>query len=176
MNRITSLLTGTVYLSGPMSGVPKLNAPEFYRVEKILQDLGWKVYNPVRVNEETGMDSDETLRSEFMRRDVELLLKSDAICQLHGWQRSRGAAFEAMVAFELGLGFLNQSGEPIEGTSPLVELQRRADLAWADSEDWQSAFRTTQLPFAIAPEYKEDYRKGEKCPTCGMVKWNHRDE
>ena len=39
---------GIIYISGPMTGIQNLNAPEFNRTERELEALGWEVRNPVR--------------------------------------------------------------------------------------------------------------------------------
>lgn len=89
----------SVYLSGPMSGVPDFNHPEFNEIAERWRTSGWYVINPAEVlNGETHHS-----RPMYMRRDIENLLTVDAIAMLPGWRNSQGARFELLVAQELGL-------------------------------------------------------------------------
>ena len=43
-----------VYIAGPMRGIPELNFPEFYRIEKLWKDMGWDVVNPAQMDKDHG--------------------------------------------------------------------------------------------------------------------------
>ena len=88
-----------IYISGPMTGLPDHNYPAFNAAEAQWEARGWTVRNPAR---NFGGDENRK-REEYMRLDFEHLLEVDAIALLPGWQDSRGARAEIVVALELGL-------------------------------------------------------------------------
>jgi hypothetical protein len=49
-----------------------------------------------------SLDSKEHLRS-CMKRDLDAIMKSDALVMLHGWETSEGARVEHALAVYLGL-------------------------------------------------------------------------
>ena len=95
-------LNGTakrIYISGPMTGVPEHNFPAFFAAEERLKQAGFQPLNPAR---NFGGQTDRP-RADYIRADLELLLQCDGIAMLPGWQKSRGAKLEYMIAWELGL-------------------------------------------------------------------------
>jgi len=92
----------TIYIAGPMSGLPEHNYPAFYAAEKKLVNLGHHVINPARLDDESG----ETARTWdwYLRRDLQAMLGSaDVVVLLPGWESSRGAMLERYVALTLGM-------------------------------------------------------------------------
>ena len=91
-----------IYISGPMSGVPREKYLEmFRRAEQSLRAQGYtKVVNPIRV---------WACRWPWLYRlvgyrltllyDLWLLTRCDLIYKLPGWQESRGANIESCVAY-----------------------------------------------------------------------------
>lgn len=88
-----------VYLAGPMSGYKDFNFPAFHAAADEWRQAGWDVLNPA---ETFGGDTSRTY-ADYMREDLALLLKADAIAFLPGWRQSKGAMFEHGVAMMLGL-------------------------------------------------------------------------
>jgi len=89
----------TLYLSGPMTGLPAYNYPAFHAAAKHLRGLGYFVLNPAE-----SYDGDTTRRREdYMRKDIEMLLQADMVALLPGWENSKGVAVELAVATSLGL-------------------------------------------------------------------------
>lgn len=89
----------SVYLSGPMTGIPDFNFPEFHARAEQWRRAGWYVVNPA---ESFGGDQNLPLETYF-RQDCAHLLEVDAIAMLPGWQASSGARFELLVAQKIGL-------------------------------------------------------------------------
>lgn len=107
------------YLSGPMTGKPDYNFPEFNRVAQSLRDQGHTVFNPAEnFNGRTDLP-----RETYMRADIEALLKSKAIYLLDGWEESKGASTELLVALELGLEATDDRGRPVK----LVSFEGQAE-------------------------------------------------
>ena len=94
--------TKRIYISGPMSGVPREQYLEmFRRAEQSLRSNGYtKVVNPIRV---------WVCRWPWLYRivgyrltllyDLWLLTRCDLIYKLPGWRDSRGANIESCVAY-----------------------------------------------------------------------------
>ncbi len=74
----------TIYISGPMSGLPDFNFPAFYAEAARLEALGCDVVNPATINPETSLSW-----CECMRRDIAALVFCDAVQLLPGWQKSQ---------------------------------------------------------------------------------------
>ncbi|MGD9126060.1 MAG: DUF4406 domain-containing protein [Planctomycetia bacterium] len=89
----------TIYISGPMTGMPNHNFEWFHDAEEQFTRHGWKVINPAN---NFGGRSDLP-REDYMRTDFVAIAKADAIAMLPGWQKSRGATAEYLVAIECGL-------------------------------------------------------------------------
>ena len=91
-----------VYISGPMSGVPRDQYMElFKRAEQSLRDQGYRnILNPINV---------WSCRWPWLYRivgyrltllyDLWLLMRCDQIYKLPGWRDSKGANIESCVAF-----------------------------------------------------------------------------
>ncbi|AOK00370.1 DUF4406 domain-containing protein [Burkholderia vietnamiensis] len=87
-----------LYLAGPMSGYPELNFPAFNAEASRLRGLGFQIVNPAEINANSGADW-----LSCMRADIKQLVDCDGIALLPGWERSRGANVEHVVARGLGL-------------------------------------------------------------------------
>lgn len=89
----------SVYLSGPMTGLPEYNYPAFNAAARRLRSMGYFVFNPAE-----SFDGDTSRpREDYMRKDIEMLLQADMVALLPGWERSKGVAVELAVATSLGL-------------------------------------------------------------------------
>lgn len=101
----------SIYIAGPMSGIPEFNFPAFHHAEEMLRTKGWDVFNPAKkelertLNDEAYKHGDAELAGEtgFSFRDAYLwdvtkVVKSDGIYMLKGWQYSPGASGEHAVA------------------------------------------------------------------------------
>ena len=90
-----------VYVAGPMTGLPESNYPAFNAAAERLRSKGWHVENPAE-NPAPHVDAacDWTA---YMRMGVSQLMTCHAIYLLPGWQQSKGASLEYMVAKQLGL-------------------------------------------------------------------------
>lgn len=96
-----------IYIYGPMRGIPRFNFQAFFAEELRLNDAGFDVYNPARVDmEEDGFDPDNPHPREMMHyvsRDLRGLEKCTGMSGLKGWEDSRGAYAEHHVGAWMGL-------------------------------------------------------------------------
>ncbi|WP_300707282.1 DUF4406 domain-containing protein [uncultured Desulfovibrio sp.] len=88
----------TIYLSGPMSGLPENNYPAFHAAAASLRRRGLRVENPA----ENTAPPDESWQG-YMRLALVQLARCDAVALLPGWRQSRGARLEHCIARRLGL-------------------------------------------------------------------------
>lgn len=97
-----------VYLAGPMSGVPDFNFPAFMDAAKQLRAEGHEVFNPAEEDLRVWGDL-ETVRKkanyrDCLRLDLNWILDhAEVIALLPGWEASRGANIELLLARVLGL-------------------------------------------------------------------------
>jgi nucleoside 2-deoxyribosyltransferase len=92
----------TIYLAGPMRGLPEYNFPAFHAAAADLRERGYEVWSPAEHDETEGFvpttgEGLKTLR-EYMQTDIPQVLASDALVVLTGWEASTGARLEVHVA------------------------------------------------------------------------------
>ena len=87
-----------VYISGPMTGLPEYNYPAFNAAEKELRDDGHEPINPARHGFIGGYEW-----ADYMRLALVDLSRAEAIHLLDGWENSRGARLERLIANCLGI-------------------------------------------------------------------------
>ena len=104
----------TIYLSGPMTGLPQFNYPTFYAAAAKLRALGYVVENSAE-NPEPLCKS----WAGYMRLALAQLVRCEIIVRLPGWQNSRGAVIESSISRILGMdvqdytSFIAGAGESI---------------------------------------------------------------
>lgn len=84
-----------LYLAGPITGVDGFEAL-FGLAEDELVRHGYVVRNPCKVESQTSWEA-------YMRVTMLLLLQSEGLATMDGWERSRGAAFEVYAACQFGM-------------------------------------------------------------------------
>lgn len=93
-----------IYISGPMTGIPEYNRPEFNRHATKLRNEGHSVFNPAECKIPDGKP--ETWEN-YMREDIRMLSECDTIALLPGWEKSRGASIELFIATTIGLSVIH---------------------------------------------------------------------
>lgn len=92
----------TVYIAGPMTGLPKQNYPAFNAAAARLRALGYEVLNPVDSEAENHKKGPQS-HAWYMRRAVRMVSHADGIALLPGWEKSAGAALEVQIGRALEL-------------------------------------------------------------------------
>ena len=90
----------TIYISGPISGLPDGNRPAFAEMAVTWRSKGWEVVNPHELFREVFRP---LTWEDYMRDDLTALLTCTHIVMLPGWEQSRGARLEKYVAEHLGM-------------------------------------------------------------------------
>lgn len=89
----------SIYICGPMSGLPDLNFPAFYAAEDQLKRAGYAVLNPA---DRAGRVKNQPWEW-YLRRGILDVCRADGIALLPGWENSRGAQLEMHVANQLAM-------------------------------------------------------------------------
>jgi hypothetical protein len=88
----------SLYIAGPMTGLPEFNYPAFNEAAAELRARNYAVENPA----ENPPPVDGSWAG-YMRMSVQQILSVDAIATLPGWDTSRGASLEVYLATQLGI-------------------------------------------------------------------------
>ncbi|WP_181799332.1 DUF4406 domain-containing protein [Kitasatospora acidiphila] len=147
-----------VYISGPMRGLPNFNYDLFNSVADSLRQSGMVVLNPAE-----NFDGDQSREiSEYIRADVQMLLKASMIFLLPGWQDSEGARLEYLVAKALGLEIVHHADadptEPAEMTAARIVRNGERQAVYGHPSDdfrrtakeWSAVFGREVQPLEVA--------------------------
>jgi peptidoglycan hydrolase CwlO-like protein len=96
----------TIYISGAMSGHPEYNAPLFKEVAEHFTKLNFNVFNP----HDNFVGQPDVSYEEHFKEDVVELLYCTHIHMLPGWEKSKGAYAEYLLAKRIGLIFVDRTG------------------------------------------------------------------
>ncbi len=142
-----------IYIAGPMTGLVEHNFPAFHAAADRLRRAGWDAVNPAE-----NFDGRTDLpRETYLRADVALLVGCDAVAMLAGWEDSRGAKLEYLLARELGMPVLDaKTLQPLENAPvPLVHLHRLR-IRWEESGEAPEAI-LDEAKRITASDRQEDY-------------------
>lgn len=89
----------TIYIAGPMTGLPDWNYPVFHAAADELREMGYKVLNPA---EHFGGATDR-MRKEYLRSALNAVTRADIVALLPGWETSEGVIRELQVADALDI-------------------------------------------------------------------------
>jgi len=142
-----------IYIAGPMTGLAEHNFPAFHAAADRLRQAGWDAVNPA---ENFGGRTDLP-RESYLRADVALLVGCDAVAMLPGWEDSRGAKLEYLLARELGLLVLDaETLRPLQSAPvPLVHLHRLR-IRWEESSQTPEPI-LDEAKRITASDRQEDY-------------------
>lgn len=101
----------TVFIAGPMTGLPEYNYPLFHRVGERLEEYGFDVRSGAhdyctggRKHKRTPPDpKNADDHGYYLRESLRELLLSDVYLTLPGWEDSKGAQMEVQVAKAIGM-------------------------------------------------------------------------
>lgn len=103
-----------IYIAGPMSGYEEHNKDSFLKAERLLIKKGYEVISPRLISEEVREKVESPGFEDYMRRDLEQLIKCDIIYLLEGWGKSKGAWLEYQVAKGLGMSIMFEGDEVVQ--------------------------------------------------------------
>ena len=135
----------SIYIAGPMRGLPEYNYPAFNRAANLFRRYQWDVVNPVEVNHGPG-DTGSYTPEHYVRNDLREMINCTAIALLPGWENSTGARCEVSVAVTLGMRFFNASTADEIAPPRIVHIRGgydegdrcdSLDLLAQEIRDWQ---------------------------------------
>lgn len=92
--------TQTVYLSGPMTGLPDYNREAFNMRAEAFKQQDYTVRNPADISITHGTDKAYTF---YLKRALRMMLEADVVYVFGDWHKSKGCWFELWVAETLGM-------------------------------------------------------------------------
>lgn len=92
----------TIYIAGPMTGLPDYNYPAFNQAAADLRAAGYTVLNPTLDRKSPNEDPPGMTWVDYLRAAIVMVAKADGIALLPGWENSKGARLELHIAGELG--------------------------------------------------------------------------
>ena len=110
----------TIYLSGPITGMPNNNYRAFAMLQEQIEALGHKVINPHELFE--AVDTTGFEWEDYMRGCIIGMMQADLVITLSDWDKSKGARIEVDLARNLSMpvehyvNFLHRNGivEPVQ--------------------------------------------------------------
>lgn len=109
--QLKDLISKTVYISGPMSGLDDFGSKDFYDMETKLRAFGFSsIKNPVHIGELYGYDKPHNF---YMKKAISMLLEADLIYVFGNYTKSKGVALEIDIAQKLGIPVFYQEYEHI---------------------------------------------------------------
>jgi hypothetical protein len=88
-----------IYIAGPMTGLPEWNFPAFNQAAADLIAVGHHPLNPAS----SFGGCPDFPREAYVRENLQMLLRADAVALLPGWSKSAGTMVELQIARELNL-------------------------------------------------------------------------
>jgi hypothetical protein len=93
----------TLYVAGPMTGLPEFNYPAFVAAAADLRRAGYAVLCPVDSEKHNPTPGTPQSWEWYMRHALRMVLNADGIATLPDWESSRGARVEVDLAQHLGM-------------------------------------------------------------------------
>lgn len=91
---------GTIYIAGPMTGLPEWNREAFIHADMFLTSLGKTVISPIRM--QPVFIPERIAHEQYMKICLAMIDAAEAIYFLTGWELSKGATAEHKYAFKNG--------------------------------------------------------------------------
>jgi hypothetical protein len=140
----------TVYIAGPMTGYEHYNADEFERAADDWNASGFKAVTPFDANSRVwrrhyGRDFNprvdvcdwgDPILAEMLAEDFAVLCSADRIALLYGWEKSKGARSEVLIAANLG--------KPIYHAVTFDRIDLTATVALSIEQPKESALQEAQ--------------------------------
>ena len=105
----------TIYIAGPIRGLPDNNSSAFNEANDKLRTEGWHAIDPFDFTAALGgvndVQSNPRLLRAVMDAELAAIPHLDTIYLLRGWERSEGARAELKVAIENGKQILLEGAE-----------------------------------------------------------------
>jgi len=92
----------SIYVSGPITNTAN-HVKEFKEAVEYLKQQGRKPLDPLQIKPSQEMLSQSAEWAYYMKAAIKMLMEADGIYMLDGWEGSRGARIEHLLAQELNI-------------------------------------------------------------------------
>ena len=125
--------TEIIYISGPMTGLPRLNRNEFLKAANYYKIFGHMVMNPHDIghsvdamNHSLGIKL--TDYHEYLAHDLSFLVNCTKMVLLPGWQNSKGCAYEIAFATDCNIDIVEAYTERVMKFTHNLQIQEIVTL------------------------------------------------
>lgn len=140
----------TLYVSGPMTGLPDFNRAAFHKAADDLRARGYDVVNPAEVDL-----GPKATWEDYMRVHLATITSGDVhgLAMLPGWRKSKGARLEGEAAQAFGLPMrwchdwpvIEDAPEPVDPDAAVIErvaqVLHKQGCSWCDTgEDLEAHY------------------------------------
>lgn len=106
------------YISGPIAFIPNKNKEAFDKASKELSALDIPYVNPLDLDEVDPLPFSDNNTDEkylnLLKRDITYLMTCDGVVVLPGWEGSRGASLEVLIALKLDMPIFKLTNGKLE--------------------------------------------------------------
>lgn len=95
-----------IYIAGPMTGFEDYNFPAFNKAARVFRDKGFTVFNPAEHGVVDGAEWED-----YMAYDLTQLGQCGIVYMLKGWEMSRGACLEQLIASSLKMKIVYEGNQ-----------------------------------------------------------------
>jgi nucleoside 2-deoxyribosyltransferase len=95
-------MRNSIYVSGPITNTAN-HVKEFKTAVEYLKDQGGKPLDPLQIKPSHKVLSESEEWNYYMKEAIKMLMEADSIYMLDGWEGSRGARIEHLLAQELNI-------------------------------------------------------------------------
>lgn len=120
----------TVYLCGPITGLPNLNREAFEEAERTLTEKGYNVINPHKIPEHVGA-KDQSWQG-YMKRCIPYLVKADLVALLPNWSKSKGASREFDICVDFNIHVHQYHTIKIASITHMRAIMAAVAVAWEE--------------------------------------------
>ncbi len=131
----------TVYICGPISGLPNLNREAFEAAEQALRKKGYEPINPHKIPEHVGA-KDQSWHG-YMKRCIPYLMKADLVVLLPGYVQSKGAWKEWELCQDLHIHYFLIDTVLIGSQQHVLTIMQAIEQVWHQETREQPALSQT---------------------------------
>jgi tryptophan synthase beta subunit len=124
-----------VFISGPMSGIPRNNLTSFTDAAQALIDAGHTVVSMAGLLTTHFTGRTDLPRRLYMEVAMTHLMGCEAIALLPGWERSLGAKAEATTALAMDLKFVHYRLGHIISPPAEINITALPRFNWDEGEE-----------------------------------------
>lgn len=136
----------TAYLCGPITDLPNLNLGGFLTARKEVELKGYRTIMPHDLF--SGIDTSKYLHKDYMKKCFYALITTDILVLLPGWQNSKGAKQEIVLAEMLHIPIIK-----IYNLNELKSFSKKRNPIWTKAIQFENWFNNNFAWFFSPNKY-----------------------